>query len=100
MSDSPPEILLIIVPIFPLGKLVATPGALQSVLPNEIQKALNRHATGDWGELDDEDRKSNDRALLEGTRLLSAYKTQEEIRFWVITEWDRSVTTILLPQEY
>ena len=60
---------------------------------------LMRHVNGDWGDLDDEDKQANERALEDGTRLMSAYSIGEA-RFWVITEWDRSVTTILLPEEY
>ena len=55
---------------------------------------------GDWGELDPEDRCQNEWALLHGGRLLSAYRTRAEARLWVITEWDRSASTLLLPEEY
>lgn len=58
------------------------------------------HARGDWGELDAEDRAANDRALKDGTRLLSAYHTKAGTKFWIITEADRSSTTALLPSEY
>lgn len=86
-----------------LGRLVATPGALEALADAGVSptRLLARHVRGDWGELDEEDRRANDRALLEGTRLLSAYtlpRTNEKV--WVITEWDRSSTTILLPSEY
>ena len=74
------------------------------------QQSLNRHVKGDWGEVDDEDKQSNDQALKQGTRLLSAYSPREggDDRFprngvatiWIITEADRSVTTILFPDEY
>ena len=65
-----------------------------------MMQALRRHARGDWGEVDAEDWKSNDRSLQEGTRLLSAYRTRSGIKLWIITEADRSVTTVLLPEEY
>jgi hypothetical protein len=100
MSEPLSELLVINVAKFPLGHLVATPGVLESIPHEEIQSAFNRHANTDWGTLDEEDRASNDRALMEGTRLLSAYESTAGTRFWIITEWDRSVTTILLPMEY
>jgi hypothetical protein len=98
--DKGPLTLIITGTKFPLGNLVATPGALEAIPELEIQEALNRHASGDWGNLDASDKRANELALLKGTRLLSAYETKQNIRFWIITEWDRSVTTILLPQEY
>jgi len=87
---------------FRLGQTVATPGALEALgqagqLPFHF---LARHARGDWGELCPADKRANDRALREGDRLLSAYKTSTGERLWVITEADRSATTILLPSEY
>ncbi len=89
-------------PLFPLGQIVITPGALQALenagqLPHEF---LRRHVHGDWGELDEHDVKQNERALQQGLRLLSSYRTNQGIKLWVITEWDRSVTTLLLPAEY
>lgn len=85
---------------FPLGQLVATPGVLAAVPKIEIQNALDRHAHGDWGIMPDEDKRSNDRALQGEGRLFSAYLSAGEVRFWIITEQDRSATTILLPEEY
>ena len=61
---------------------------------------LVRHVTGDWGELPDEDREENERSVDQGLRVFSAYRLQTGVKVWVITEWDRSVTTILLPEEY
>jgi hypothetical protein len=61
---------------------------------------IRRHARRDWGEIDSEDWNANDRALLHGGRLFSAYHSARGVRFWVITEADRSVTTVLLPEEY
>lgn len=86
---------------FALGQLMMTAGVQGSVPPSELTRALRRHARGDWGEeLGDEDRRANDRALKEGSRLLSAYRTNDGVKFWIITEADRSVTTALLPDEY
>ena len=87
---------------FALGRTVSTIGAHNALaaalhLPAEF---LIRHKHGDWGELDPEDRRANERALRQGSRLLSAYATRAGERLWVITEWDRSTTTLLLPEEY
>lgn len=93
---------------FNLGRLVATPGAIR-VLADAQQTPTHffaLHVNGDWGELDAEDRRSNDRAIAhEGhldrqQRVFSSYLTVNKVKLWVITEWDRSVTTILLPEEY
>ncbi len=85
---------------FVLGRLLTTPGALAEVPSDELVTAIARHARGDWGELDDEDKAANDAALRQETRLLSAYRTKQGTKFWIITEADRSVTTVLLPDEY
>lgn len=85
---------------FPLGQIVATPNALNQILNDEILCALARHGSGDWGVLDAEDLKSNERALKLGGRLFSAYHSIQKIKFWIITEADRSVTTVLLPEDY
>ena len=61
---------------------------------------LHRHVTGDWGDLDEHDRQENELALQKGLRLFSAYQTSKGVRVWVITEWDRSATTLLLPEDY
>ncbi len=92
---------------FPLGQIFSTPGALKA-LENAGQaptRYLARHAAGDWGEVDDEDKASNDEALITGMRLLSAYTLASDVRIWVITEacdgeGHRVATTILLPEEY
>ena len=85
----------------PLGQVVATPGALKllSEIGEDPFDYLARHATGDWGELCAFDRRQNEIALREGYRVLSSYDVLAE-RVWIITEADRSVTTILLPEEY
>jgi hypothetical protein len=85
---------------FPPGKIVFTPGAIANVPEPEMFKGLVRHLSGDWGELDEHDRRENEISLIEGFRLLSRYVTPTGTAFWIITEHDRSVTTILLPDEY
>jgi len=94
--------LAIIELTFPIGTLVSTPGALELVerLGASPFDLLARHCRRDWGDLDDEDKRSNDHDLKHGGRLLSAYKMADGSKVWIITEWDRSVTTILLPEEY
>ena len=79
-----------------------TPGANDALLTAQHvpPEFLLRHMHGDWGELCAEDRRENERSLRVGSRLLSAYRTRREEKLWVITEWDRSVTTFLLPEEY
>lgn len=90
-------------PKFELGQTVATPGALRAfeVTGQDISWFMSRHHAGDWGvTLDAEDQAANDRALIDGDRLLSAYELADKTRIWIITEWDRSATTVLLPEEY
>jgi hypothetical protein len=92
---------------FSLGRIVATPGALHS-LHDAGQSAgefLSRHVVGDWGDLDDEDRQANDLAVIDGSRLLSAYQTRKGVTLWIITEAVNEVglrycTTLLLSSEY
>jgi hypothetical protein len=85
---------------FSSGQIVATPGALNAISTGEITAALHRHLQGNWGDLDPEDIQANKRALETQGRLLSAYKTSQGTKFWIITEADRSATTVLLPSEY
>jgi hypothetical protein len=88
--------------LFELGKVVATPGAL-AVLERAFQgprEFIDRHVAGDWGEVSEEDRVENEVSLLNGYRLLSAYRTRMGETLWVLSEGDRSITTILLPEEY
>ena len=89
-------------PKFPLGQIVATPGDLKALAVNrqEPLEFLRRHIVGDWGELDENDRAENEISLQQGFRLLSAYRLEDGTRLWIITEADRSVTTLLLPSEY
>jgi hypothetical protein len=85
---------------FPFGRVVVTANA-KSVIPDgEIFDALSRHGRGDWGTLTASDWKANDLALKDGDRLVSAYVSSNEIKFLIITEADRSFTTILLPEDY
>jgi len=91
-----------VIPKFPLGHVVATPGALRAIAGagHAPQEFLNRHTQGDWGELDEHDRRENERSLKDECRLLSAYRLRDGTKIWIITEADRSATTILLPEEY
>ena len=89
-------------PLFPLGRIVATPGALDALARanQSPQEFLNRHVTGDWGELGEEDKAENNYSLKHGFRILSSYKTTAGEKLWLITESDRSLTTLLQPEEY
>ena len=88
--------------LFELGRIVATPGALRALQKAEQSPAefLDRHVTGDWGELDEEDKQENEFSVQNGFRILSAYTTAAGDTIWIITEADRSATTFLLPEEY
>jgi len=104
------DALFVINAIFPTGSIVATRGVYDLACENPefakfIQKSLNRHVKGDWGDLDDEDKRANAQALKEGARLLSTYNDDRFPRhgvatIWIITEADHSVTTVLFPDEY
>lgn len=85
-------------PRFPLGSIVATPAALN--LGVDLNRYMHRHHCGDWGDLCDEDKQANEEALEAGERLLSCYQIGGGKRIYIITERDRSVTTVLLPEEY
>lgn len=85
---------------FSLGRLVMTSNVQATVSDETILVALKRHAVGDWGELCDEDRQANECALINGDRLVSVYHSEAQVKFYVITEWDRSLTTALLPEDY
>ena len=90
------------IPRFPFGQVVATPGALEALEEAGERPAtfLKRHIAGDWGEVDEHDRQENERSLTDGCRLLSAYTLSTGTKLWIITEADRSSTTLLLPSEY
>ena len=89
-------------PLFSLGQVVATPGALRTLeaANQDPAELLSRHIGGDWGDVPDEDRKENDLSVEKGFRILSAYTLTSGEKVWIITERDRSATTILLPSEY
>lgn len=86
--------------LFPLGQLVATPNALTHLSQEDILTAIHRHQAGDWGDLSEEDRQENAFSLQKGFRLLSVYHSAQGVKFYIITEADRSVTTVLLPEDY
>ena len=89
-------------PLFHPGRIVATPGAMDALNDSPMQAAalLDRHMAGDWGDICEEDSRANTDALRYGNRLVSVYATQSGARLWIITESDRSATTLLLPDEY
>jgi hypothetical protein len=84
---------------FPLGKIVMTANASGRLDAVAVNDGLRRHASGDWGDLPPEDVEQNEFGMKHGERLFSAYGKGEK-RFWIITERDRSVTTVLLPEDY
>ena len=97
--------------LFPLGKVVVTVGAQDAFAKAYSTQAIeaahiliSRHVSGDWGDIDKDDAKQNDRSVKargDGrSMILSSYKLVDDTKVWIITEWDRSVTTILLPSEY
>ena len=85
---------------FPLGRTVITNNALNTLTEDDVLHALVRHANGDWGDLCEEDVRENELSLEKGFRLFSAYHAEDETKFYVITEADRSITTVLLPEDY
>ena len=87
---------------FPLGQVVATVGALDALVQakQKPEEFLARHQAGDWGEVPPEDAAENEFSLKKNFRLMSAYTLSNEVKIWIITEYDRSITTILLPSEY
>ncbi|MHB8860959.1 MAG: SH3 domain-containing protein [Pirellulaceae bacterium] len=82
-----------------MGQIVITRSALDTLPSQDVHAALRRHAAGDWGDLDEHDWQANELALADGSRLFSAYYAQDK-KFWIITEADRSATTVLLPEDY
>jgi hypothetical protein len=88
--------------VFELGHIIATPGALAALqkADQEPHDFLARHVACDWGDLSDQDQKENDHSLEHGFRLLSSYRTNAGEKLWIVTECDRSATTLLLPEEY
>lgn len=91
-SDQPPR--------FSIGKIAMTRGVMRELPLDEVKESLARHRSADWGTVCPEDWESNDQSLECGSRLLSSYRSSDGTVFWIITEADRSVTTVLLPSEY
>jgi hypothetical protein len=87
-------------PKFLLGHVVATQNALAGIPSDEMLLALSRHERGDWGTLNPEDRDANEKSLKDGGRLVSRYNSTANVKFWIITEWNRKLTTVLLPKDY
>jgi hypothetical protein len=87
-------------PLFPLGQTVITSHADKVLVAEDYRACLRRHVTGDWGEVCEEDREENELSLREGFRLFSVYKDRLGTKFWIITEANRSLTTVLLPEDY
>jgi hypothetical protein len=85
---------------FRLGRIVSTPNALESLTHDDILRGIQRHQAGDWGDVEDDDRQGNERALIDGTRLWSVYHASNGNKFWIITEADRWSSTVLLPEDY
>jgi len=87
---------------FQPGRIVATPGALAALEASGEAPFdyLSRHIQGDWGEIDEHDSRENELSLIHGFRLLSAYTLRDGTKIWIITEADRSASTLLLPEEY
>ena len=89
-------------PLFSLGQVVATPGALEAfeATGERLTSYVAKHQCGEWGLLDRHDLRANEKALKQGARLLSAYHLKDDTKIWIITEADRSSTCVLLPEEY
>lgn len=85
--------------LFKLGRLVATPSVLEFLSKEEVKEIIRRHSRGDWGDLCEEDKELNNQAVKEETRILSSYTVRGR-PVWIITESDRSATTLLFPEEY
>lgn len=101
IDDTQPFLTCFVQTLFPLGCVCATPHAVEVLTRLEIGMALARHAGGDWGDLDQHDWTANEEALRFGGRLFSVYPAANGTeRFWIITEADRSVTTVLMPSDY
>jgi hypothetical protein len=85
---------------FRIGHIVATPNALARLTQDDISHGIQRHQAGDWGDVPDEDREKNELSLQQGFRLLSVYRSAQGAKFGIITEADRSTTTVLMPEDY
>ncbi len=86
--------------LFPLGNVYQTPSVVEAIPSVDVFQALARHQSGDWGDISNADKRENEFSLGYPLRILSAYRAQTGVKFWIITEADRSATTILLPSEY
>jgi hypothetical protein len=86
--------------LFRIGHIFATPNVLCRISHDDVLAAIRRHKSGDWGELSASDRRLNEDSPQAGSRLLSVYRAENGTKFWVITEADRSATTVLLPEDY
>jgi hypothetical protein len=85
---------------FRIGLIVSTPNALSQLTPEDILRGIQRHQAGDWGDVGEHDWQENELSLKEGLRLFSVYHSARGLKFWIITEADRSATTVLLPEDY
>ena len=85
---------------FQLGQTMATPNAINCLTQDDILSGIIRHQSGDWGDVGQDDRKENDLSLEKGFRLFSVYHARNGVKFWIITEADRSATTVLMPEDY
>jgi len=88
--------------LFSLGRIVATPGALEALqrIQEDPHDYILRHVRGDWSQMDPHDQEENRRSVQEGHRIFSSFALKDGAKLWVVTEWDRSVTTLLTPIEY
>jgi len=87
-------------PLFETGALYITPPALEAFSQPFLFDCLLAHMSGQWGELDQEDKEANDAALVHGLRIVSSYKDENDSTLWIITEADRHATTLMLPSDY
>ena len=85
---------------FRLGRIVSTPNALDHLTQDDILLAIQRHQAGDWGDVSENDRQENELSLKQGSRLWSVYHSADGIKFWLITEANRSATMVLMPEDY
>ncbi len=101
-SKTPESLALLVVPLqkFSMGRMVVTSNALASLALEDINLGLVRHSRCDWGDVCEEDRKVNERGVLEEGMILSSYQSAKGVRFWVITDPGHEVTTVLLPEDY
>jgi len=85
---------------FKLGQTLITPGARDTLHPEDVLLSIRRHARGDWGDCDAHDQEANELSVTDGSRVFSVYHDRFGVNFWIITEADRSATTVILPSEY